>query len=969
MKLKTAIMALALLLPLGAMAESYQEVPGDPMKARVYTLSNGLKVYLSVNKEKPRVQCYIAVRTGSRNDPPETTGLAHYLEHLMFKGTTHFGTTDPAAEQPYLDSIRARYEYYRTLTDPEQRKQCYHKIDSLSQLAAQYNIPNEYDKMMTAIGAEGTNAYTSNDVTCYTDNIPSNEIDNYLKVQGDRFQNMVIRGFHTELEAVYEEYNIGLAQDNRKIFTALMAKLFPEHPYGTQTTIGRGEHLKNPSIVNIENYFKRYYVPNNVAICMAGDLDPEQVMTLVHKYFDSWQASPNLSRPEYGPQPAITAPIDTTVVGQEAESVMMGWRFPAANSAACDTLDILGEVLYNGVAGMVDLDINQKFTIQNGYAYTDEMNDYSMLCLGGQPNQGQTLEEARRVLLDELDKLKRGDFSDDLIESVINNQKRYYYQALLSDQWRANRFVSAFINHIAWDKMVGWLDRVSKLTKQDIVSFANRHLGDNFVCVYKRQGVDSTLQKVEKPAITPIPTNNDKHSAFLDAVVNSKVEPIKPQFTDFDHGLTKTQFRKPDVPVLYLQNNADGLFNLQLRYNDLGQERTDLYDFAAEYADYLGTKTMTNEQLKQQFYKLACDYAISQTTDELIISLQGLSENMPEALKLLSDMVTTAQPDTAAYSRYINAVAKARADRKANQQSNFQALWRYGMYGKYNPYTNTRSTAELRQIKPAELIKYLYDIPNHKPTLLYFGPMTEKQLQAAVGKLPLMRKAKVSVPQVEEKRYTYQPTTQNQVLMAPYDAKNIYMVGFYDNNVKFDDSRVPMIRMFNEYFAGGMNSIVFQELREARGLAYSASARYQMPWRKTDPESFFTYIITQTDKMPECVREFNSLLDTMPQRQQLFDVAKQSLLKSIATARTTRFSTLTYYYSQHKQGRDYDIDSLTYYQVPKITLQQMVDFERQYVANKPCRYIILGNEADMDTKFLDQLGPITRLKTDEIMPE
>ena len=230
-----------------AQGYTYKSVPNDPMQTRIYTLKNGLTVYLSVNNEKPRIQTYIAVRTGSRNDPPETTGLA------------------------------------------------------------QYNIPNEYDKMMASIGAEGTNAYTSNDVTCYVENIPSNEIDNWLKVESDRFQNMVIRGFHTELEAVYEEYNMGLAKDGNKLFTALMAKLFPTHPYGTQTTIGRGEHLKNPSITNIKNYFKRYYAPNNVAICMAGDFNPDEVIAKIDHYFGQWKPNPNLSSPQYAPMAPITA--------------------------------------------------------------------------------------------------------------------------------------------------------------------------------------------------------------------------------------------------------------------------------------------------------------------------------------------------------------------------------------------------------------------------------------------------------------------------------------------------------------------------------------------------------------------------------------------------------------------------------------------------------------------------------------
>ena len=205
MKRTLIIAGLTLLTAFNVQAQDYKysTVQGDPMQTRIYTLDNGLKVYLSVNKEVPRLQANIAVKTGSRNDPAETTGLAHYLEHLMFKGTKQFGVTDPAAEAPYLADIEARYEVYRTLTDPEARKKAYHEIDSVSQLAAKYFIPNEYDKLMSAIGSEGTNAYTSNDVTCYVENIPSNEIENWARVQSDRFQNMVIRGFHTELEAAH----------------------------------------------------------------------------------------------------------------------------------------------------------------------------------------------------------------------------------------------------------------------------------------------------------------------------------------------------------------------------------------------------------------------------------------------------------------------------------------------------------------------------------------------------------------------------------------------------------------------------------------------------------------------------------------------------------------------------------------------------------------------------------------------
>ena len=356
----------------------YESVKDDPMQTRIYTLKNGLKVYLSVNKEEPRIQTYVAVRTGSKNDPSETTGLAHYLEHLMFKGTKQFGTTDSEAEAPLLDEIERRYEEYRTLTDEAQRKQKYHEIDSVSQLAAKYFIPNEYDKLMAAIGAQGTNAFTSNDVTCYTEDIPANEVENWARIQADRFQNMVIRGFHTELEAVYEEYNIGLSSDMNKQFEALMAKLFPNHPYGTQTTIGTQQHLKNPSITNIKEYFAKWYVPNNVAICMAGDFDPDEVMQTLEKYFGQWQPGDDVSQPTFPELQALTQPVDTTVVGLEAENIWLGWRSERAQSLQNDTLQLISSILYNGKAGLFQFAFGN-FTVGAGLGGKEEkmlINNY-----------------------------------------------------------------------------------------------------------------------------------------------------------------------------------------------------------------------------------------------------------------------------------------------------------------------------------------------------------------------------------------------------------------------------------------------------------------------------------------------------------------------------------------------------------------------------------------------------------------
>ena len=965
MKLKYCLTICLLVLGMTALAKDYKytTVKGDPMQVRIYTLDNGLKVYLSVNKEKPRIQTYIAVRTGSRNDPHETTGLAHYLEHLMFKGTKTFGTSDPVKEAPLLDEIEQRYEKYRKLTDPAARKQAYHEIDSVSQLAARYNIPNEYDKLMASIGSEGSNAYTSNDVTCYVEDIPSNEVENWAKIQSDRFQNMVIRGFHTELEAVYEEYNIGLANDGEKEWDALNAKLFPTHPYGTQTTIGTQQHLKNPSITNIKNYFHRYYVPNNVAICMAGDFNPDQVIATIDKYFGGWKKSDNLSRPEYAPVKDLTAPVDTTVVGQEAANIMLGWKFAGAAQEQTDTINVIAEMLSNGKAGLFDLDLNQQMKTQGVGAGLNTMADYSEFIISGVPKEGQTLNQVKDLILSEIAKLKKGDFDNDLLPSVINNAKLQLYKSIQQNRNRTEMMKDAFINGESWEHAVRQIDRMSKMTKEQIVAFANKHLNDNYVCVYKVQGKDTVNKKIDKPAITPIPSNRDKSSQFLRDIANSKVDPIQPKFIDFKKDLTFGKTKK-GLPVIYKKNTDDGLFTLAFRY-DFGDEADNRYTYASDYLDFLGTKTKTAEQIKKAFYKIACNFHISVNSSFITVTMTGLSENMPQALALAEDVMHNAKMDKAAYDKMVGIILKDRQDSKTNQRSNFQALSLYGKFGKYNQQLNDLSEAQLKNMNPQTLIDLIKGLSNYQHSVLYYGPYSLEQLTRSIDKGHFLAKKLTAGP--TNKEYTEQQNgSQNEVWIAPYDAKNIYMIMYHNEGRKFDPAQAATAAVFNEYFGGGMNTVVFQELREARGLAYSASAYYNASPRRNHTEYGQTYIISQNDKMMDCIRVFNEILDTIPQNEAAFNLAKQSLIKTLSSNRTTRFGVINAYLNAKYRGIDYDANERIYQALPSVKLSDIVNFEKSTMAHKPYRYLILGDPKNLDMKALEKIGPITQLTTEQI---
>ena len=774
---------------------------------------------------------------------------------------------------------------------------------------------------------------------------------------------MVIRGFHTELEAVYEEKNISMASDNTKEFAALWKLLTPTHPYGTQTTIGEQEHLKNPSIINIQNYFHRYYVPNNVAICMSGDFDPDQTIAIIDKYFGSWKKSDNLSRPEFSAQPDLTAVKDTAVVGKDAENVMLAWKFKGANDKENDVLDVISEMLTNGKAGLMEVDLEQQMKIASASAFTYGLHDYSAFIVAGTPNKDQKLEEARALLLDEMAKLRRGEFDNDLLPSVIANKKLNYYKSLDDNEERTNIMVDAFINDQKWEDVASKLDRQSKLTKQDIVDFANKYLrDDNFVCVYKRMGEDTTLKKIEKPAITPIPANREYESDFVKEIKNAKVPDIQPQFLDFKKDLTVTKTSKK-LPLIYKQNTQDDLFNLTFRY-EFGDEDDIRYSYAAQYLNYIGTDKKSVSAIKQAFYKLACNYSIVQSAKTLQISLNGLNENLPAALNLMEEILHHAKADKNSWNQFIDLIEKMQTDAKANQKSNFSYLWAYSTYGAYNPTRNAIKTADLRKMDPQELVNLLGGLNNMEHTVTYYGPYSEKQLNAMLAKEHKTAKKLAAVP--EGKEYKMEEIKQNEIYIAPYEAKNIYLRYYQNEGKKSSVNDGALVSLFNEYFGGGMNAIVFQELRETRGLAYNAWASYLTPTRKDEKDYFVKHIISQTDKMMDCIHVFDEITNNLPQNEASFNLAKQSLMKSIQSRRVTKNGVINAYLNAKLMGIDYDATKLYYEQIPSLTLQDVTNFEKQNIVGKPHRIIILGDEKNLDMKSLEKIAPIKRLSQEEI---
>ena len=937
----------------------YETVAGDPLEAKIYTLDNGLKVYMTVNKDEPRIQTYIAVRSGGKNDPADNTGLAHYLEHMMFKGSEHFGTQDFAAEQPLLAQIDSLFEVYRTLTDPQERLDLYKEIDAISYEASKLAIPNEYDKLMALIGSKGSNAYTSNDVTCYVEEIPSNQLENWAKIEADRFKNCVFRGFHTELEAVYEEKNMSLTDDGEKAFDALALLLYPTHPYGTQTVIGTQDHLKNPSLKAIRKQKDTYYVPNNVAICMSGDFNPDEAVKVIEKYFGDWKANPDL--PEYtsAALPELGAPVREDVYGKESEFVLLGWVTPGLHSRDSEISEIVGSVLYNGQAGLVDLDVMQGQKVLGGMVYPYNRTDYGLFMIEAMPKEGQRLEEVAEIFLAEIGKLRSGDFPEELVEAAKANWKLRDMQGLVANRSRADRFVDAFINGVSWEETVGRPGRIAAVTKQDVVDWANLYLRDDqYAIVYKHIGEDPSIKKIDAPKITPIVTNRDKQSAFLQEIAASEPAPIEPVFVDYEKDLSVLECN--GLEFLYKKNEKNDIATLSLRY-DRGSDDCPELAVAADYVSYLGTAERSAEDIATALYGLACRFDLRVGGNTTVLSVTGLSENLAQALPIVEDLLDNAEGDEDILAELRADLFRSRADAKKNQRACNSALRTYAMYGPEYIQARTLTNRQVEELTSSQLLASIHDVLGTRPKILYYGPASTDDVRGLLGSYDAAK-----LVAVEKSRPQKRLTPEAAVIIAPYDARQFNYFQYSDRGETLDLSQDPYLSLFNEYYGGGMNAIVFQEMRESRALAYSAGARLTEPEYPDDTYAFYASIASQNDKLRQAVEAFDLIVEDMPQSPENLEIAKAAILGQLRTRRVTGQSVLFNYLNAEELGLTEPREKQIFEKVGDLTMDDLVATHARWIKGRTYLFTILGDPKDLDMDFLRTLGPVKIVSLEEI---
>jgi len=941
---------------------NYETASNDPLKARIYTLDNGLKVYLTAYADAPRVQTNIAVRAGSKNDPADATGLAHYLEHMLFKGTDIYGSLDFEKEAPMLDMIEELYEEYRTIDmdDEENRDRVWRQIDSVSGEAAKFAIANEYDKMVSGLGAKGTNAYTSNEKTVYINDIPSNQIEKWLKLEAERFRYPVFRLFHTELEAVYEEKNRGLDNDGSKMFEALFDGLFPTHQYGQQTTIGTIEHLKNPSLTEIRKYFNKYYVPNNMAICLSGDFDYDETINLINKYWGSFERKEDPTF-EVIQETPITEPVYAEVYGPEAERLYIGFRFDGANSEDAKMLTMVDMVLSNSAAGLIDLNLNQAQELMGGGCFPYVLEDYAMHGFYGSPKQGQTLEEVKGLLLAQIEEVKAGNFPDWLVGAIISDLKVNQIKKLESNSGRAGEFVEAFTLGITWEDHQNEMDELEKVTKEEIVAFANANYSDNYVVVYKRNGEDESVLKVTKPAITPVLVNREDQSEFLVNLLDEEVVDIEPVFLDFANDIEKTTIG--DVTLIYKENTENERFKLNYII-DMGKDHDNRLKLAVDYLNYLGTSEMSPAQKEEEFYKFGCELNVSCSSDKIQVTLSGLADNFNESVELFETILAGAVADEEALVDLKMSILKKRADAKLNKQV---ILWRamgnYAKYGANSSFMNILSEEELSNVSSAELLELIHNLTSYQHRILYYGP---DEMIAVVDKLTALHTNTSDLKAIPAKtEFTENAMDKPLVYVVDYDMKQVEVMMLAKGS-KLNIDEYAIIKYHNEYFGGGMSSIVFQEMRESKALAYSVYSTYTVPSDADESHFLMSYIGTQSDKLSDAIVGMTELLDVMPEAEANMNNAKEGIEQKIRTERLTKSRVLSEYEKAQKLGIDYDIRKDVYQGVQTFDMSSLREFHNSHIANGIRVVMVLGSKDDLDLEVLKQYGEIKHLTLEDV---
>ena len=945
---------------------SYQSQAEDlnALKVKEYRLENGLTVWLNEDHSQPKVFGAVVVKAGAKDCPD--TGIAHYFEHMMFKGTDRIGTLDYESEKVLLDSIAMKYDELAMTEDTAARARLQKEINELSIRSSEYVIPNEFNRLINRFGGSGLNAATSYDATIYFNTFSPQYMVQWAEINSERLINPVFRLFQSELETVYEEKNMYGDFIGDQVMDTLMARYFGPHPYA-YPIIGSTKNLKNPRLTEMHKFFEDYYVASNMALILSGDFDAQQVMPILEKAF---------SRIRSGNAPKQEKVMLPPFNGRETMKVKfpipfikamgLGFRGVSANHEDQVALNIAVNLLNNanGTGYLDKLMVEHK--LMGALAINESMNEAGILAVAIMPKLLiQSYSSAEKMVWDEINRVKNGDFSDEMFNSLKLEQKRQYASSLENIDSRATVMMNLFSQGKSWNDYLNEVARIESITKEDVVRVAQKYFSNNYLCVTKSTG-KYPKDNLPKPAFSPVvPRNADASSSYAKQLEKIPEQQVAPRIIDFEKDV-KTSKLTPLVTLYTTPNPLNDIFTLNISYGIGALEQPELMQLT-NYLQLLGTESLSFEQFRSRLQSIGSTLAFDVTPDAFVMKVTGFDNHIDETMELVGDFIRHAKADDKKLRQIVD-------DAKVSEKAFFKsgdnvasALLEQVKYGDQSRYLRKLSLSQIKKLKGKDMLAIYDKVRSVQCDLHYCGTLpVEKVIGTIRQHLPLERTTIASnSPYYRELKQYDRPTVF--FIDMPDMAQSI-VYGYVKGDPVDDKASRHASQLFSVYFGGDMSSLMFQEIREFRSFAYRTSGRYQLPnhAHKGTAGSFTAMLSTQSDKTLDALGVLDSLIREMPLKPERVEAVKQTLVNRINNDYPPFRNLSEKVASARMEGFDRDPAEEFLRDIATMDMQDISRFYQEQISGRPVVYVITGNRKHIDMKKLAEYGTIIKVKKKDI---
>ena len=932
------------------------------LKVKTTKLDNGLKVVMCEDHSSPKAYGAVYVHAGSKNDPLDATGMAHYFEHIMFKGTDKIGTINWEAEKVYLDSIDIMYDKLHETTDVDERTAIQKKINELSLASTDYAIPNEVDVILTKMGGEGLNAGTAYDQTMYFNSFPANQIGKWMDVYVERFRYPVFRLFQSELETVYEEKNMYGDEPINAFQEYLFKETFGDHPYG-RPIIGLTEHLKNPQTSKMREFFNTYYVANNMTLILVGDFNIEEIEPMVAEKFGTWRSGEIPAQPEFA-LPEFNGP---TVKNVRMTPVKMGaiiWKGVKMSDPDYLPLSIACSIFSNGETGIMDKEMLDG-NIMAAMLMPLSLEDHGANLMFYVPKLiGQSHEKAEKIIFNSLEKLKNGEFSDDLFEAIRVNMLKEREQDLESLNSLSYLFLELEQRGMSYEDYLAETKRIKEIRKEEIVKIARKYFDNNYLDVRSKMGFPEK-DKVDKPSWKPIEAKNtDAKSDFAIMIEAEEVPEVAPQVIEFGKDVQINKLN--DCFTMFSTKNPyNDIFNLTITHNFGTIDDPDL-NRAIMYWSMQGTGTKSFEEFSLELQKLGAEISVSANQSNCNIIIEGFEKDLDQILALCEEKLFNPANDEKKIAIIYESEAMEDETIKGDASEWAQAVRQYALYGGQSSYLVETPIKQWKKRSGKDLLNEVSTALNYSGEVYFIGNIDNKEVVKALTKHNLVTD---DVIKADKKVKIELQHDSNKVFFAhnkKFRQSNIFM---YVPSEVLNQHDKAVSQVFNKYFGTDMYSIVFQEVREFRSLGYTAYSYFTYDYLNRKPGNLFAFLGTQSDKTNEGIDVLRGLITDMPERMEKFNASKDALILSRASDYVS-FRNIPFTVSAWvEQGYKYDPRKETTDIIKNTEYSDVYDFYKRNVADRPVVIMMSGNKKQIDLKSLEKYGEVIELKYKEIFSE